>query len=272
MDDSLLVEAVDIGVALGGRDVLSNAALRVRAGEIVTLIGPNGAGKTTLARTVLGLVRADKGTVFRRPNLTVGYAPQNLKPNPFLPMTVERFLAVSVPRSGAGLERRAHALDDVGAGHILHNQLTDISGGELQRVMLARALLREPDLLVLDEPAQGVDVGGQADLYRLIGRIREMRGCGILLVSHDLHLVMAATDHVICLNRHVCCAGHPRSVARDPAFAALFGARVAADFAVYQHHHDHVHDADGAVVPTDGKIADGKIADREITDDEADHG
>lgn len=255
MDDNLLVEASGIGVALGGRDILSDAAVSVKSGEIVTLIGPNGAGKTTLVRVILGLRQPDKGQVLRRPGLTVGYMPQNFQPDPALPMTVGRFLAIGVPRAGAAKGKRKAVLEEVGAGCIFDSPLVDISGGELQRVMLARALLRDPSLLVLDEPVQGVDVGGQAELYRLIGSIRDERGCGVVLVSHDLHLVMAATDHVICLNHHVCCAGHPELVARDPAFADLFGEGVARDFAVYHHHHDHHHDADGKVV-LDGEGAD----------------
>ena len=248
LDESLLVEATDIAVSLGGRVVLSNAGAVVRAGEIVTLIGPNGAGKTTLVRVILGLREADGGRVQRRPGLTIGYVPQNLAPDPALPMTVGRFLAIGVSRADANRERRTAVLDEVGAGGILDSPLVDISGGELRRVMLARALLRDPQLLVLDEPVQGVDVRGQADLYRLIANIRDRRGCGVLLVSHDLHLVMASTDHVICLNQHVCCAGHPESVTRDPAFVNLFGEHVARDFAVYHHRHDHHHDADGTVV------------------------
>ena len=248
MDNSLLIEASGIGVAFGGRAVLNDVGIAVPSGGIVTLIGPNGAGKTTLVRVMLGLQRPDRGKVARRPGLTVGYMPQSLEPNPSLPMTVGRFMAISVPRVHAEKGKRMAALDEVGAAHIHDSPLAGISGGELRRVMLARALLRNPDLLVLDEPAQGVDIGGQADLYRLIGRIRDDRGCGVLMVSHDLHLVMAATDHVICLNHHVCCAGHPETVSRDPAFITIFGERAAVNFAVYHHHHDHGHDADGKVV------------------------
>ncbi len=240
-----LVLASGIHVALGGREVLAGVEVAVADGEIVTLIGPNGAGKTTAVRVILGLQEADRGRVYRRPGISIGYMPQRLSLDPALPMTVGRFLALT--DSGSG--RRKRALDEAGVGGALDTPLSDVSGGELRRVLLARALLRDPDLLVLDEPAQGVDVGGQADLYRLIGRLRETRGCGVLLVSHDLTMVMAETDHVICLNRHVCCAGRPETVARDPSYAALFGERAAPAFAVYQHRHDHSHHADGSVVP-----------------------
>ena len=244
-----LVLATGIHVALGGREVLAGVEVAVADGEIVTLIGPNGAGKTTALRVILGLQEADRGRVYLRPGISIGYMPQRLSLDPALPMTVGRFLALT--DSGSG--RRKRALDEAGVGGALETPLSDVSGGELRRVLLARALLRDPDLLVLDEPAQGVDVGGQADLYRLIGRLRESRGCGVLLVSHDLTMVMAETDHVICLNRHVCCAGRPETVARDPSYAALFGSRAALAFAVYQHRHDHSHHADGSVVPEGDK-------------------
>jgi len=245
-----LIEATGVTVTRGNKEILSSAGLRVREGEIVTLIGPNGAGKTTIVRVVLGLMKAEKGTVTRRPGLVIGYMPQRLHIDPTLPLSVGRFLAL-----GATSGRKqapghaARVLDEVGAGGILETPLQAVSGGEFQRVVLARALLRDPDLLVLDEPSQGIDVTGQAELYRLITRIRDRRGCGVLMVSHDLHLVMADTDEVVCLNHHVCCAGHPETVAADPAYIQLFGKQVADTLAVYHHHHDHTHDAGGNVVP-----------------------
>ncbi len=247
---AILAEASGVDVHIGAKAILSGASLKVRTGEIVTLIGPNGAGKTTFLRVILGLRRPQRGRVFRRPGLRIGYVPQRLVLDATLPLTVGRFLTLGVRGGGReGAARRAAILDEVGAGQVLDSPLWDISGGELQRVLLARALLREPDLLVLDEPVQGVDVSGQADLYGLIGRIRDERGCGVLLVSHDLHLVMAAADQVICLNHHVCCAGRPEAVTRDPAYLALFGEHVARQFAVYHHDHDHRHDTDGTVLP-----------------------
>ncbi len=245
-----LVEASNVDLIFGAKVVLSAVNARVHPGEIVTLIGPNGAGKTTFIRTILGLQKPDRGKVLRRPGLRIGYMPQQTTVDPTLPMTVGRFVALAAPnrRPANRLDPRT-ALDEVGATHLIDAPIQDISGGEMRRVLLARALLRDPDLLVLDEPAQGVDVNGQADLYSLIGRIRDQRNCGVFLVSHDLHLVMAATDQVICLNHHVCCAGRPEAVARDPSYAALFGEQTAREFAVYHHHHDHRHDADGAVLP-----------------------
>ncbi len=244
MSDPLL-EARGVRLAFAGRQVLDGVDLTVSAGEIVTLIGPNGAGKSTLVRVLLGLVRADAGEVYRRPGLTIGYMPQRLTLDPVLPLTVRRFLQLA----GRGLDdgRLQAALDEVGAGHVLANPIQQVSGGELQRVLLARALLREPQLLVLDEPVQGVDVTGQSELYALIADLRRRRHCGVLMVSHDLHLVMAATDSVVCLNTHVCCSGHPESVSRHPAYLKLFGPREAATLAVYTHHHDHIHEVDGHV-------------------------
>ncbi len=265
----ILIEAESLSVTRRGKEILSNAGVRVRAGEIVTLIGPNGAGKTTVVRIVLGLMKADRGEVFRRPGLVVGYMPQRLHIDPTLPLTVGRFLALGAERGRARTpDQTAGVLEEVGAGTIMDTPLEAVSGGEFQRVLLARALLRNPDLLVLDEPSQGIDVTGQADLFGLITRIRDQRGCGVLMVSHDLHLVMAQTDEVICLNHHVCCAGHPETVANDPSYIELFGKQVADSLAVYHHHHDHAHDADGRVVPLDGPAGDSPGED----DERATHG
>ncbi len=237
-----LVEARGVSLRFGQQSVLDSVSLAVRAGEIVTLVGLNGAGKSTLIRVILGIVEPDGGEVSRRPGLRVGYVPQHMERDPVLPMTVKRFMTLGAPAPRSALRR---VLDEVGADPILGYPLAEISGGEMQRVMLARALLREPQLLVLDEPLAGVDVTSQSDLYRLIAGIRDRRGCGILLVSHDLHLVMAATDTVVCLNRHVCCTGRPQAVLRDPEFISLFGPHLSETLAVYQHAHDHRHDALG---------------------------
>lgn len=245
-----LVEAMHVHYHAGGRHILEGVSASLQPGEILTLIGPNGSGKTTFVRLLLGLLEPSSGTIQRRPDLKVGYVPQKLQIEPSLPLSVARFLKFGVSRGpNRQRGRRAAVLEEVGAANLMESSIHDLSGGELQRVMLARALLRDPDLLVLDEPVQGVDITGQADIYDLITRIRDRRGCGILMVSHDLHLVMASTDTVICLNHHVCCAGQPEAVARDPAFSAIFGADVASKLAVYHHHHDHVHDADGNPVP-----------------------
>ena len=253
----ILIEAESLSVTRRGNEILSNAGVRVRAGEIVTLIGPNGAGKTTVVRIVLGLMKPDRGEVFRRPGLVVGYMPQRLHIDPTLPLTVGRFLTLGAKRGRPRtLDRTNRVLEEVGSGTIMDTPLEAVSGGEFQRVLLARALLRDPDLLVLDEPSQGIDVTGQADLFGLISRIRDQRGCGVLMVSHDLHLVMAQTDEVICLNHHVCCAGHPETVANDPSYIELFGKQVVDSLAVYHHHHDHAHDADGRMGPLDGPTGD----------------
>ena len=240
-----LLELSKIRLQRDGRHVLDGVDLRLEPGKILTLIGPNGAGKTCLVRIALGLLQPDSGTRQSRDGLRVGYMPQKLGLSEALPLDVQRFLDLAVPGlRAAALEK---ALQEVGAGHVLKTPVTRLSGGELQRVLLARALLRKPDLLVLDEPAQGVDITGQEELYALIARARDERGCGVLMVSHDLHLVMAATDHVLCLNRHVCCEGHPESVSAHPEYLRLFGVQGAKGLAVYSHHHDHQHDADGEV-------------------------
>lgn len=252
-NDAPLIEARGITLNFGGRAVLDAIDVSVSKSEIVTLIGPNGSGKSSIVRVMLGLQQPDRGTVRRSPGLTIGYMPQRMSVDPALPLTVGRFLAL-------GVEKRKHrthghrraVLKEVGAHNIMETALSDVSGGEFQRVLLARALLRNPDLLVLDEPTQGVDVTGQAELYNLITSIRDQRQCGVLMVSHDLHLVMAQTDRVICLNHHVCCAGSPETVANDPGYIALFGKQVAESIAVYHHHHDHTHDHDGHAVPIDG--------------------
>ena len=240
-----LIEVEGASLRLGGRTVLEHVDLAIAPGEIVTLIGPNGAGKTTLLRVVLGLTRPDAGRVTRRRDLRLGYVPQRFAVDPTLPMTVDRFLRLLDPGPRAARET---ALAEVGAPDLLHRGLDALSGGEFQRVLLAGALLGAPDLLVLDEPLQGVDVRGQAALFELIAGIRARHGCAVLMVSHDLHLVMRATDRVICLNAHVCCHGKPEAVGRDPAYAALFGAEAAHAFAVYRHAHDHAHDLGGDVV------------------------
>lgn len=242
------IEARGVTYHAGGRSILEHVDLAIAAGEIVTLIGPNGSGKTTLIRILLDVLKPDGGAVIRRPGLKVGYVPQKVAIDPALPLTVGRFLRLG---GKAGDSEVAAILAEVGLPTVAGRMLAGLSGGEFQRVLLGRALLRHPDLLILDEPTQGVDAGGQLDLYALISRVRRQRGCAILLVSHDLHLVMAATDRVICLNGHVCCQGHPEAVTGDPAYIALFGPR-AAELAVYSHDHDHGHDLGGRVVGDHG--------------------
>lgn len=251
----ILIEARDISLRLGGKDVLRGINLEVRAGEIVTLVGPNGAGKTSLVRVLLGILRPSRGEVRRKSGLRIGYLPQRLRINEHLPLSVSGLLSLALPGRwpwwGGKTRREAKpararairaALEETGAAHLEQSPLHGLSGGEAQRVLLARTLLRQPELLILDEPVQGVDVGGQLDLYRRIADLRGSRGCGVLLVSHDLHLVMSATHRVICLNGHICCSGHPDVVRKDPAFLGLFGPAAADGLAVYAHEHDHSHD------------------------------
>jgi len=210
----------------------------------VTLIGPNGSGKSTLVKVALGLIDADSGSVKRAPGLRMAYVPQSMEIDESLPMNVMRFLRLY---HHADNETIMDALHKTGAQGLAGASLHNLSGGEMRRVLLARAIISKPHLLVLDEPTAGVDIGGQAALYALIHGLRDELNCGILLVSHDLHIVMAATDQVICINRHLCCSGSPESVRQSPEFAHLFGKDLAAELAVYHHHHDHQHGLHGDV-------------------------
>jgi zinc transport system ATP-binding protein len=245
MSDALIT-ARGVGVLRSNRYLIKNADLTLETGKIVTLIGPNGAGKTTLVRSVLGLIKIDEGSIQRRPDLRIGYMPQKLHIDASLPLTVRRFMALG----GKPQVDLTETMQLTGVAHLLQTPMQLLSGGETQRVLLARALLRNPQLLVLDEPVQGVDVTGQSALYGLINDIRKQRQCGVLLVSHDLHLVMANTDTVVCLNQHVCCEGHPEKVTSDPAYLALFGDTPRPQVAIYTHHHDHQHDAHGNIIKT----------------------
>lgn len=226
--------------------VLEGVNLLLEPGSITTLIGLNGSGKTTLLRILLGLETQDSGTVTLREGLRIGYMPQQVAFSPILPLTVGALLRLSFHGHN---EDELHAVcEETGIAHLLDRFTHRLSGGEKQRVLLARALVRMPDLLVLDEPVQGVDMAGQANLYRLITNISRARGCAVLMVSHDIHLVMASTHRVLCLNRHICCSGSPHHVQQDPAFLALFGEEVARHLAVYTHAHNHHHNLHGDIV------------------------
>lgn len=237
-----LIQLKNIQMRFQNRDVLNNIDLQVDAGEIVTLIGPNGAGKTTLVRIALGLQGATEGSRRLKPGLRIGYMPQKLHVDNSMPLTVKRFLDLT----GTSASEIKTALQRTGVGHVYKSPLQSLSGGEMQRVLLARALLHHPHLLVLDEPVQGVDVNGQRELYQLITHLRDELGCAVLMVSHDLHLVMAATDKVLCINQHVCCSGHPHQVKEHPAYLKLFGGE-SDELAVYAHHHDHQHCVNGHI-------------------------
>ena len=228
----------------GEREVLHEVSLSIKAREIVTLIGPNGAGKTTLLKCLLGLEAPSYGEILRAANLRIGYVPQQFKPQPSMPLTVKSFLTLYAP-----LDSALVATLQVGAlmSHALHT----LSGGELRRVLLLRALLAKPQLLVLDEPTAGVDVAGQGELYRLLKRLSDELGLAVLMVSHDLHVVMAGTERVICLNHHVCCEGTPAQVGGDASFRALFGVDLANQLALYHHHHTHSHGLGDADYPHD---------------------
>jgi zinc transport system ATP-binding protein len=223
---------------------VNGVSLRVARGSIHALIGPNGAGKTTLARVLLGLLKPTRGSVIRTQGLRIGYVPQRFAIDAAIPVNVSRFLTLGVR---ARPEAVAGVLAEVGAGHLADRPLSALSGGEFQRVSLARALIAQPQFLMLDEPVQGVDYSGEAQLYALIGEIRERRGCGILLISHDLHIVLGASDRVVCLNRHICCEGVPETVAAHPEYVRMFGREAGRAVGIYRHHHDHEHDLSGAV-------------------------
>ncbi|MBN6029461.1 Zinc import ATP-binding protein ZnuC [Pantoea ananatis] len=240
-----LVTLENVSISFDQRQVLSGVSLELHPGKILTLLGPNGAGKSTLVRVVLGLLAPSSGRVSRSAGLRIGYVPQKLHIDPTLPVTVERFMRLS---RGARNQDILPALKRVQAGHLLTSPLQKLSGGETQRVLLARALLNQPQLLVLDEPTQGVDVNGQVALYDLINQLRHELNCAVLMVSHDLHLVMAKTDEVLCLNHHICCSGTPEAVSQHPEFIAMFGPRGAQELAIYRHHHNHRHDLQGRIV------------------------
>ena len=249
-----LLAAQQVSLVLTGRQILRNVSLSLAKGEAVTLIGPNGAGKTSLVRLLLGLTPPSSGSVFRAPGVRIGLVPQRLNINPIMPLSVQRLMRLTQRWSWKTAQTALKAvLAQTGAESLLDRQVIDLSGGELQRVLLARALLNEPAILVLDEPVQGVDVQGQTALYALIREVREKLGCAVLMISHDLHMVMSMTDRVICLNQHVCCVGTPQAVSADPAFKNLFGPET--DFLTpYRHYHDGI----GQIVPLQSRQNEGE--------------
>ena len=234
-----LVEIEGVGVSFDRNPVLNHIDLSISEGEIVTIVGPNGSGKSTLLRTIIGVVRPSQGNVTLKPGLRIGYVPQKLHIDKTLPMTARRFL--DLPRA-VSTDVKTKALDAAGATPYADRQLSELSGGQIQRVMLARALLNTPELLILDEATQGLDQQGSAAFYRQIEDVRTRLGCAVLMVSHELHVVMAASDRVICLNGHVCCHGSPEHVASAPEYRALFGTGTQGALALYRHEHDHGHD------------------------------
>ncbi|MBC6498036.1 MAG: ATP-binding cassette domain-containing protein [Alphaproteobacteria bacterium GM7ARS4] len=234
-----LITAKNISVVRQGQSILRDVTLCVREKDFVTVVGPNGAGKSMLVRCLTKCYRPDSGHVTHKQGLTLGYVPQRVVFEKMMPMRVRHMLCL---RKKIHPDTWDRTIEDIGIGHILDKPMASLSGGMLQRVLLARSLLNEPDMLVLDEPAQNLDVTGQLTFYALLERIYKERPIGILMVSHDLHMVMASTKHVICLFQHICCSGAPQTVTQDPEFIALFGQDMARMMAVYQHHHNHTHD------------------------------
>ena len=238
-----LVRLSNISLNYANTTVLRDINLQLYRGEIISIIGPNGAGKSSLIKVIAGLTAPSSGQRSLEASCVQGYVPQKLYMDRSMPIKVSRFLSLA----RAPKHSYREALQTVGAEHLWSRQMHDLSGGEFQRVLLARAISRSPDLLLLDEPLQGVDLTGQVELYALIGKIRDKLNCAIAMVSHDLHLVMAQTDRVLCLNQHICCEGQPESVSQHPEYLSLFGRSAAKNIAVYTHHHDHHHNLSGDV-------------------------
>ncbi len=238
-----LVALIDASLSINGKTILSDVNISVGAGEIVTLVGPNGSGKTSLLRILIGAIKPTRGRVQKKASLRLGYVPQKLHIDENFPISVTRFLNLPVKRPAREIKA---ALSTASIEHLEHTPVSRVSGGQLQRVLLARALLDSPDLLVLDEPTQGLDQAGSAAFYRQLEVVREKLGCAVLLVSHELHVVMSASDRVVCLNGHVCCHGTPDVVASAPEYRALFGSGTQGALALYRHDHDHDHNHTGS--------------------------
>lgn len=234
------VKLKNIYVNFSRRSILSNISFSLMPDKILTLIGPNGAGKSTLVRVILGLIKPDSGQIIYSSNLTIGYVPQKLSFNTLLPMTVKRFMQLSEKENNNN--KILDILKRLKVSSLQYCQLKNLSGGEIQRVLLAKAVLKNPSLLILDEPTQGVDVMGQIVLYELINQIRNQLKCAVLIVSHDLNFVMAKTNNVLCLNNHICCSGTPETILKNLEFISIFGLKRAQELAVYHHHHNHIHD------------------------------
>ena len=243
IENNILVKLNEVGIQQNKKWLVKGVTLQVERGKIVTLIGPNGSGKSTTAKIALGIYKNIEGQVEKFTN-NIGYVPQKISIDWTLPLRVKDFMLLTDNLKDDALDE---ALTLTGVKHLRDNNLGNLSGGEFQRVLLARAISKKPELLVLDEPVQGVDFTGEIALYELIKKISEKLNCGILLISHDLHTVMTATDHVVCLNGHVCCSGSPKDVARNNEYKALFGEQASQTLSVYEHKHDHEHSNDGEI-------------------------
>ena len=238
-----LLQVEKVGLSINSKILVEGVSFKVREGEIVTLIGPNGSGKSTTAKIALGIHKNIMGDVKKFTN-KIGYVPQKISIDWTLPIRVIDFMFLTKDLNN---EQISDALNLTGVEHLKQKSLSNLSGGEFQRVLIARAIAKKPELLVLDEPVQGVDFKGEVAIYELIKKISEDLSCGILLISHDLHMVMSATDHVICLNGHVCCSGKPHIVAQDEKYKELFGDRASKVLTLYEHKHDHTHSQDGTI-------------------------
>ena len=243
IENNILVKLNEVGFQQNKKWLVKGVSLQVERSKIVTLIGPNGSGKSTTAKIALGIYKNIEGQVEKFTN-NIGYVPQKISIDWTLPLRVKDFMLLTDILKDDALDE---ALTLTGVKHLKDKNLGNLSGGEFQRVLLARAISKKPELLVLDEPVQGVDFTGEIALYELIKKISEKLNCGILLISHDLHTVMTATDHVVCLNGHVCCSGSPKDVARNNEYKALFGEQASQTLSVYEHKHDHEHSNDGEI-------------------------
>ena len=241
--NNLLVSLENAGIYKSPKWLIRGVSLEVKSRQIVTLIGPNGSGKTTTAKMVLNILEPDEGSLKRYTN-KIAYVPQKINIDWTMPLRVVDFMRLTNNLSNNEI---IESLNQTGVEKLFKEQLHGLSGGEFQRVLLARAIAKKPELLVLDEPVQGVDFNGEIDLYNIIKNISANLNCGILLVSHDLHFVMSATDHVVCLNGHICCSGKPSAVIKDKAYIELFGEHRSKTLTYYQHDHDHTHNSDGSV-------------------------
>lgn len=248
-----LVSLEGLSVRYGASTVLRQVSFSIHPGEIVTIVGPNGSGKTTLLRVIIGATPPTTGRLTRRPGLRIGYVPQRLHIDPTLPITVERFMHLP---NKASHEHCLDALQKAGAPDLLKRQMSQLSGGQFQRVLLARALMNQPELLLLDEATQGLDQPGSAAFYHQVEAVRQQLGCAVLMISHELHVVMSASDRVICLNGHICCEGTPAVVASAPEYRALFGTGTGGALALYRHEHDHRHDPDPSKIQETTEVAD----------------
>ena len=235
-----LISAKNISLRYDNRLILDDVSLDLTKNDFITIIGPNGAGKSTLLKTLIGLITPDQGQVTRQDGLKIGYIPQKLQVEASLPITTQSFICLNKKNTN---DINAIA-DELGIIPLLKKPVQTLSGGEWQRALLARALMDNPDAIILDEPAQNLDLTGQMHFYKMLDRLHQDRGLAILMVSHDLHLVMASTRQVVCLYHHICCSGAPQAVTQDPEFINLFGNEMASMMAVYHHQHDHSHDHD----------------------------